>query len=208
LEPWPSPAVERDTSVSTAGGSPPNEPAIPWTWLYSGNLGRAHEWQTLLDAQHLLEGSGLPIHLVFQGDGGARAAARTYAEQLGLRRCDWKGYVSEGDLLASLLKARLLIVTQRPETRGLLWPSKLALLQRLPRPVLFIGPPDGAIAKRLRDGGGAGVFAPHQAKEIADWIEMLYLQPADDDLGPINCVRPRGSDSCAILERWLADVGR
>ena len=20
-----------------------------WTWIYSGNLGRAHEWQTLLD---------------------------------------------------------------------------------------------------------------------------------------------------------------
>jgi hypothetical protein len=35
-------------------------------WVYSGNLGRAHEWRTLLEAQALLEEKGVAAELVFQ----------------------------------------------------------------------------------------------------------------------------------------------
>ncbi len=48
----------------------------PWTWLYSGNLGRAHEWETLLEGQRLLETRGVPVDLVFQGSGTVRAGLR------------------------------------------------------------------------------------------------------------------------------------
>ncbi len=146
----------------------------PWTWLYSGNLGRAHEWRTLLDAQRLLEARGIPVRLVFQGDGASRPAAMAYAESIGLQRCEWKGYVPESDLNASLTRAQVLVATQRPETLGLLWPSKLALLERLPRPILFIGPTGGAIAGRLRRRPGMGVFAPGQPEEVAAWIESCH----------------------------------
>jgi hypothetical protein len=54
----------------------PNE---PWTWIYSGNLGRAHEWQTLLEAQALLEKCDAKITLVFQGGGPAWPAAQERA---------------------------------------------------------------------------------------------------------------------------------
>ena len=168
--------MERENTTIAPDG---REPSAQWTWLYSGNLGRAHEWHALLDAQKQLEERGLPIRLVFQGDGASRALAIAYAEQQGLRGCEWKGYVGEEELLSSLMDAHLLVVTQRPETRGLLWPSKLALLERLPRPVLFIGPPDGAIAERLRRRGNAGVFAPDQAQAVAGWIEALYRRPPD-----------------------------
>ena len=139
MGPWAAPAVEE--AADDADTAPPPG---PWTWLYSGNLGRAHEWRTLLDAQALLEARGLPVRLVFQGDGAARVPAMAHADAIGLRRCEWKGYVPEDGLLPALMEAQTLIVTQRPETRGLLWPSKLALLERLPRPVLFVGPTDGS----------------------------------------------------------------
>ena len=78
------------------------------------------------------------MHLVFQDDGASRAPAMEYAGTLGLQRCEWKGCMPEADLLPALLQARMLVVTQRPETRGPLRPSKLALLERLPHSVLYV----------------------------------------------------------------------
>ena len=205
LAPWPSLAAERQLSALGPADPAGNAVAGPWRWLYSGNLGRAHEWQTLLDAQHLLERKGFPVHLVFQGDGTARAAARAHAEHLGLQRCVWQGYVTEDELLPSLLSARALVVTQRPETRGLLWPSKLAVLEQLPRPILFVGPTEGAIARSLHARGNAGVFAPGASQAVADWIESLFSRAPD--LRPPGAFESKSLEGCATLERWLAEGG-
>ena len=154
--------------------SAPIEPAAEWTWIYSGNLGRAHEWETLLQAQALLEKRGLPCRLLFQGGGPSWPLAKARAEELNLRQCDWKGYAPEAELQASLLRARALAVTQKPETQGLLWPSKLALAITLPRPILWIGPVDGAIARQLLTLPGSGIFAPGEKEQIAAWLQKLY----------------------------------
>jgi colanic acid biosynthesis glycosyl transferase WcaI len=168
-------------SFIVAAPSAPVEPDPAWTWIYSGNLGRAHEWETLLQAQSLLEKRGLPWRLLFQGGGPSFPLVRARAEELNLRQCEWKGYAPEGDLETSLLRCRVLVVTQKPETQGLLWPSKLALASTLPRPILWIGPVDGAIAQKLRQLPGAGIFAPGEAEQIAGWLQKFHVdapQPA------------------------------
>lgn len=199
LEPWPPADCERQIADA---GTRANEADAPWTWLYSGNLGRAHEWRTLLDAQRLLEARGVPATLVFQGDGAARKAATAYAESIELRRCEWKGYVPDGGLVGSLLGARLLVVTQRPETRGLLWPSKLALLEWLPRPVLYVGPVEGAVAARLRGRAGTGVFASGQTEEVAAWVESCWR---GEVAATGRRVTNAPADGCQQLENWLAN---
>jgi hypothetical protein len=146
------------------------EAAEPWTWIYSGNLGRAHEWATLLDAQAEIEARGSAIRLVFQGGGPSWPAAQARAREMGLRQVEWRDYVDEGALPASLLRCHVLAVTQRPEVRGLLWPSKLGLVMSLPRPVVWIGPTDGVIAAELRTLPHAGIFAPGQGREVAEWV--------------------------------------
>jgi colanic acid biosynthesis glycosyl transferase WcaI len=146
------------------------EPDSDWTWIYSGNLGRAHEWQTLLEAQALLEERGTGIRLVFQGGGPSWPAAQARAGELRLKRCEWTGYVDEQELPRSLLRAAVLAVTQLPAARGLLWPSKLGLLMSLPRAILWVGPADGAIAGKLGKLPASGVFEPGQARQIADWL--------------------------------------
>ena len=150
-----------------------------WTWIYSGNLGRAHEWETLLAAQAILEKRGAGVRLLFQGGGPARAAAQARAAELGLRQCAWTDYVAEADLPSSLRRCQVLAVTQIPAAQGLLWPSKLGLVMSLPRPILWIGPTDGAIARMLRALPHAGVFAPGQAAEIADWLSAQKAGGAD-----------------------------
>jgi len=149
------------------------EPVEPWTWLYSGNLGRAHDWQTLLAAQATLEENGVDATLVFQGGGPSRAAAVERAEELKLKRVVWRPYAPEAELCTALLKAHCLVVTELPEVCGLLWPSKLALLLGLPRPLLFVGPKDGAIAGLLADKAHARVAASGDFRTVADWITRL-----------------------------------
>ena len=142
----------------------------PWTWVYSGNLGRAHEWETLLKAQALLEERQTGIRLLFQGGGPSRPSAKLQAEAMKLRHCVWTGYLEEAELPASLLGAQVLVVTQLPAAQGLLWPSKLGLILSLPRPVLWVGPTDGAIARLLSAHPQAGVFAPGDERGVAEWL--------------------------------------
>ena len=46
--------------------TPDVQPDAEWTWIYSGNLGRAHEWETLLRAQQLIEQRGVARHAVVE----------------------------------------------------------------------------------------------------------------------------------------------
>jgi len=200
LRPWVFSSVQRSLDLLRTDSlwSHPlaNE---PWTWIYSGNLGRGHEWETLLAAQAIVERRDPEVRLRFQGGGPSRPAAQARAEQLGLRRCEWRGYVEENDLPASLLACHACAVTQRPAVRGMLWPSKLGLLLALPRPLIWVGPAEGAIARELKNIPHAGVFAPGAAAELADWIlaqrkQMAAVSPAVD---------PREARTRALAE-WVA----
>jgi colanic acid biosynthesis glycosyl transferase WcaI len=149
-------------------------PKTGFTWLYSGNLGRAHEWKTLVEAQALLEERKLPIRLVFQGGGPEWPSARQLAKSLGLQRVDWLPYAPEERLIESLLTAHVMVATQKPVARGLLWPCKLGLIMALPRPIVFIGAKNGAIALELYSKCNSRVFAPGDAKSLADHIQEAY----------------------------------
>jgi hypothetical protein len=167
--------------------------------MYSGNLGRAHEWRTLLDAQAILEKQGCPATLRFQGGGAATAAARACAGQLGLQHCEWLPYASTDKIRESLLAADVLIATQRPEAAGLVWPSKLALLVDLPRRILWIGKTDGAIARLLGQRSDNGVFAPGAAEAVAQWIAAA-CERGTTDIPPMESaaeIRRR------LLSKWL-----
>jgi hypothetical protein len=179
--------------------SPPPvvSPADPWTWIYSGNLGRAHEWETLLEAQRLVESRSPDIRLLFRGGGPSWRLAQAKAEQIGLRRCDWQPYVREEDLYASLLRCHCCIVTQLPAAKGLLWPSKLGLVLTLPRPILWVGPIDGAIAQELRELPHAGVFPPGAASEIADWVLARRSNPT-----PVHHTFDAQADRQTSLAKW------
>lgn len=174
-----------------------------WTWIYSGNLGRAHEWETLLAAQQILEKGVGDIRLVFQGGGPGWPAVKARAEEMGLRTVEWRSYADGSALGDSLLACDAFVVTQKPETAGMLWPSKLALLLTLPRPLLFIGPPEGAIASELRGLPHAGVFAPGDADGVAAWVRK---QQREGQPVPREDVLDGGAHRAASLARWVTWV--
>lgn len=178
LPPWPPAPLLTERKLIPNPGSEAAISKSPFVWLYSGNLGRAHEWKTLLDAQVLLEAAKLPIDLIFQGGGTETAKARQYAEDLGLTRCRWHPYAGEKELLPTLLAADCLLVTQRPETSGCLWPSKLALVRLLERPIVWVGETEGGIAQDLQTDGHLS-FSPGESVALAEAIKLLLSQKPD-----------------------------
>ena len=151
--------------------------AQSWTWLYSGNLGRAHEWRPILRAQRELEDRALPIQLLFEGGGAMWMEAQHFAAELELRNCRWCNYTDEAQSLQTVLVSSVIIATQRGEARGLLWPSKLARIIPMRKPLIWIGPTDGAIATSIRDRPDTACFEPEQVPEIVAWIAAQYKTP-------------------------------
>ncbi len=178
-----------------------------WTWIYSGNLGRAHEWETLLAAQAELERRGSPIRLRFQGGGPSRAAAESRAKELGLRQIEWSGYVAEVDLPDSVLRCGAAAVTQLPAARGLLWPSKLGLLLALPRPIAWVGPTDGAVAALLRGFPHAGVFAVGENDALADWLAARAKDAATISAASVLDAAAHRAASLAAWREMVCELG-
>ncbi|MFZ4763677.1 MAG: hypothetical protein ACOYMN_01885 [Roseimicrobium sp.] len=160
--------------------TPTRPPTDSVRWLYSGNLGRAHDFETLLQTQQILERAEAPFALVFQGRGPCRELAIQRAKELGLERCFWLDYAPDESLVESLLQAHVLVASQKPETRGLLLPSKVSLMRLLPRPIAWVGPLDGGVAKQLlADERGHQAFACGDAAGLAAWLlvrsDQLHL---------------------------------
>ncbi|MCE9520400.1 MAG: hypothetical protein K8R87_12715 [Verrucomicrobia bacterium] len=170
IAPWPPSELVIPEAISES-------PTHLIRWTYSGNLGRAHEYEALLRAQRLLEDEARPFELVFQGGGAARKNAEKLAAELALKNCRWLDYADDTELVVTLLQSHVCIATQRPEMLGLLWPSKLALLEMLPRPIIWVGPLDGAISRQLRKRCGLnGVFDPGDYRGLALWLAQNESQ--------------------------------
>jgi hypothetical protein len=160
----------------------PTPPEITWpaakssgkAWLYSGNFGRAHDIEVLLEAQKRLEASGSPAWLILQGNGPQFLKSRDWAREMGLKQVMWNSPVALTSLGKSLLEADVLVVTRKPELKGILLPSKLILAELSGRSVLWIGDTDGKTAQRLREGGRHGVFTVAEVDGIATWLQEVF----------------------------------
>lgn len=194
--PWPPTTLMQGLDDEIVPRAAVGGAAQPFTWLYSGNLGRAHDFETLLEAQRILEVEGHPASLIFQGRGPQLEQAKKQAALLGLKDCQWLDYVQDELLLVSLLTADVVVATQKPETRGLLWPSKLAVLKHLGRPLLWIGPVDGDIARMLRhECPQAAIFVPGDASGVAAWLKQRITD---------SCLAPSSKNSFSRMRERLA----
>lgn len=146
----------------------------PKRWLYSGNFGRAHEIQVLLEIQKILEARGVAAELVLQGQGPQFESSRAAAANLGLRQVQWRPPVPQEKLGESLVQSDILVVTRKADIKGLLLPSKLMLAELSGRAILWIGDTDGKTAGRLAAEGRHGVFTIDQAEPIAAWLQSVF----------------------------------
>ncbi len=123
--------------------------------LYSGNLGLAHELDTVTGAIAALEAEHArsQVRFVFAGSGGRRAELAEFVRVHNLHSVDMRPYVERGSLSESLAAGDIGLVTQRDATCGSVVPSKVYGLLAAGRPILFVGPADATPARILRRFG-------------------------------------------------------
>ena len=116
--------------------------------LYSGNLGLAHDLQTLQGAMLALKDDERFVYR-FVGSGGRRDELKTFCEKNGIGALELLPYVQRAGLSESLAAGDVGLVTQNAQCCGSVVPSKVYGLLAAGRPVLFIGPREATPARLI-----------------------------------------------------------
>lgn len=159
---------------------------------YSGNLGRVHEFDTVLGAaRHLSDRPEIVFLLI--GRGARLEAVARAARAQGLGNIRLLPPEPRDRLAGALAAADAHLVTLRPEYASLVYPSKLAGVLAAGRPVLFVGPSGGDIPRLLKTRACGAAFAPGDAAGLADTIVRWQGSP--------EAVRAFGATARTAYER-------
>lgn len=140
--------------------------------LYSGNIGLAHDFETLVGAAKLLEGAG--VQMVFAGEGPRLEEVRRATD--GLAHVAFLPPQAKEDLSAFLAAADVHLVSVRAGLEGLVVPSKAYGIFAAGRPILYVGGSDSEVARLIAESGG-GMVIPHgDASGLAEAIKQAALQ--------------------------------
>jgi glycosyltransferase involved in cell wall biosynthesis len=144
---------------------------------YSGNLGRAHEFDTLAGAAELLRDDPRIVFLIV-GGGARMAALETAVAERALESFRFLPYQPRAELSDSLAAADVHLVSLLPPLEGLILPSKLYGILAAGRPVAFIGDAEGDIARLLRESGAGVQVDVGAPAALAAALRQLRAEPA------------------------------
>jgi glycosyltransferase involved in cell wall biosynthesis len=117
---------------------------------YSGNFGRAHDFETLIGAARLLADDSAFAFLM-TGAGAQCAPLQQTVRRDGLTNFVFQDYQSPERLSDSMAASDVHLVSLLPALEGLIVPSKIYGILASGRPSVFIGDPDGEIATLLAE---------------------------------------------------------
>jgi glycosyltransferase involved in cell wall biosynthesis len=151
---------------------------------YSGNLGRAHEFETLLGAAHLLRAE-TRLAFLFFGGGFHMDALKARVRDQGLSELFmFQPSQPLSDLSNSLSLPDVHWLSLRPQLEGLIVPSKFYGIAAAGRPVLSITAEDGEIARIVQEAECGVVVEPGRSSALAAAIQRLRAdRPRCDEMG-------------------------
>ncbi len=114
--------------------------------MYSGNMGRAHDFETI--CQGMIELRDNPrLHFCFIGGGAKLDEIKSVIEKFSIARARILPYQPRERLRETLGAADIHLISQARGTAGLIVPSKLAPILAAGRSAIFIGEPECEIAR-------------------------------------------------------------
>jgi glycosyltransferase involved in cell wall biosynthesis len=148
---------------------------------YSGNLGRVHELDAIIEAMAELADTGLtedrPIAFLFIGGGALYPRLHREIARRGWTNVQFQPHQPAEQLAESLSVPDIHLISLRPEFEGLVVPSKLYGILAAGRPALFIGDKDGEVARLLRQADCGITVHPSEGKALAKHIADLAMDP-------------------------------
>ena len=136
---------------------------------YSGNIGRAHEFDTILDAAEKLI-SAKNIMFLFIGGGAQRDRIEEEARRRGLDNIMFKPYQPREQLSLSLTVPDVHLISLQPALEGLIVPSKFYGIAAAGRPTIYVGDREGEIPNILRETGSGYTVSVGDSVELGNRI--------------------------------------
>ncbi len=163
--------------------------------MYSGNMGRGHEFETILGAAALLQEDTRFVFL-FVGGGHQRSVLGIEAVHRGLTNVQFKAYQPREQLGLSLAVGDVHLISLRPELEGLILPSKFYGVLAAGRPVVFVGALDGEIARQVSHADCGVTVEQGDAQGLAAELRRMADIPA-------NCER-MGNNGRRLFDNALS----
>lgn len=174
---------------------------------HSGNLGRAHEYQTVLEAaRRLIEDQ--EILFLFIGAGAQLSRLKVEAEEPGLSNIIFKPYQAGDKLCYSLTLPDLHLTILRPEMEGLIVPSKIYGILASGTASLFVGDRNGEVAHILREAKAGTTVRTGDVQSLVEKIIEFRDNPENRLQMGVNARRvfnERFSREHA-LEKWSSAI--
>ena len=145
---------------------------------YSGNMGRVHEFQTILHAAERVTHHA-SLRFLFVGGGAQLRWLKEEVARRNLRNVLFQPYQPRHLLRLTLGVPDIHLVSLNPRLEGLVVPSKFYGIAAAGRGVINIGDPSGEIAKLIREGNCGYTVAPEAAHSLVTLIERLATDPTE-----------------------------
>lgn len=166
---------------------------------YSGNLGRAHEYETILHAAMALRLEREVVFLMI-GGGAKMQQLKQAVAQHDLKNFIFKSYQPRELLADSMAAADVHLTSLLPALEGLIVPSKFYGILAAGRPTIVIGDTDGELARIVRREHCG------EAVAVGDW-EGLVSAIWHMKLEPEHRLQLGARARTVFLERHTADRG-
>lgn len=161
--------------------------------MYSGNMGRAHDFATVIGAAGRLQEKGeKKILFLFAGEGPEEKVLRRAVSEQSLGNIRFLPPQPSNLLSESLGTGDLHLVTMKKGMEGLVVPSKFYGVMAAARPTIFVGPKDSEVARMIHEHGIGQVIAPGDDSTLA---EVILRYRAEPDL-----VKSEGNKARAALK--------
>ncbi|MBE9199397.1 MULTISPECIES: glycosyltransferase family 4 protein [unclassified Nodularia (in: cyanobacteria)] len=142
-----------------------------FTVLYSGNMGRCHDIETLLKAAMELQDE--PVQFVCIGGGAKREELIVQVNELGLNNFTFLPYQDKKDLPYSLTSGDLSLVSINPASESLVLPSKLYSALATGRPLAVVCSPYSSLRQIIAEADCGAAFDYGDGHGLAEFIRLL-----------------------------------
>lgn len=170
---------------------------------YSGNMGRAHDFETVIDVATSLK-EEKQIVFLFIGGGAKREWLEREARTHGLNNVIFKPYQARDKLGLSLCVPDIHVISLQPALEGLIVPSKFYGIAAAGRPTLYFGDSGGEIPRILEKNRCGITVNIGDAGKVADFIKAMMADMSQAEIAGVNArtVFENSFDKSRAFDAW------